>query len=113
MDKELEEIKEKLIYGYKNIYDPEIPVNIYDLGLIYDIRISKNDDKISCDVDMTLTSPGCSVADVLVDQVKFITSSTKEIDFPNVNLVFEPAWNDTMMSEDAKEILAATGAAMF
>lgn len=113
MDEELQKIKDSLIEGYRNIYDPEIPVNIYDLGLIYDIRITKSGDKIYCDVDMTLTSPGCSVADVLIDQVKFITSSTNEIDFSNVNLVFEPPWNDTMMSEEAKEILAATGAAMF
>lgn len=113
MVKELEEIKENLINDYKNIYDPEIPVNIYDLGFIYDIRLQKKDDKIFCDVDMTLTSPTCSVADVLVEQITNATVSAKGIDEANINVVFDPPWTPERLSEDAKEIMSASGAAMF
>ncbi len=113
MDKELEKIKEGLIEDYKNIYDPEIPVNIYDLGFIYDIKLEKKDNKVFCEVDMTLSSPTCSVADVLVDQITFATKSAAGIDEAKVNVVFDPPWGPEKLSEDAKEIMSASGAAMF
>lgn len=111
MDKKLNQIKEELIEKYKNIYDPEIPVNLYDLGLIYDIDLSIENDEIFCKVNMTLTSPGCSVAESLVAEVRQATSNT--IENSKVYLTFNPPWTKEKMSEDAKEILAASGAAMF
>lgn len=113
MDEKLDKIKEDLIEDYKNIYDPEIPVNVYDLGFIYDIRLKEEDGKVSCDVDMTLTSPTCSVADVLVDQITTATTSAKGVDEAKVNVVFDPPWTPELLSEDAKEIMSTSGAAMF
>ncbi len=113
MNEKLRKIKEGLIKDYKNIYDPEIPVNIYDLGFIYDIRLEQKDDKVHCEVDMTLSSPTCSVADVLVDQITFATKTATGIDEAKVNVVFDPPWGPDKLSEDAKEIMSASGAAMF
>lgn len=113
MDERLQKIKDDLIEDYKNIYDPEIPVNIYDLGFIYDIKLSEDDGKVFCEVDMTLTSPTCSVADVLVDQITSVTASAKGVDDSKVNVVFDPPWTPELLSEDAKEIMSTSGAAMF
>ena len=83
----------------KTVFDPEIPVNIYDLGLIYRIDLSK--DK-TCDIDMTLTAPSCPAADFLVEDVKQKVGSVEGIETVNVNIVFEPEWSKDMMSEEAK-----------
>ena len=83
----------------KTVYDPEIPVNIYVLGLIY--RIDLPGDGIS-NIDMTLTAPNCPAADFLVEDVKQKVGSVDGINEVNVNIVFEPEWNKDMMSEEAK-----------
>jgi len=105
-----EAIKEKIIHNIKHVYDPEIPVNIYDLGLIYKIDFEVKDNYTHCYIDMTLTSPSCPVAESLLDQVKYVTLSVDEVDEAYVRLVFEPVWTPEMMSEDAREIMGASGA---
>ncbi len=95
------ELKEKIIEELKKIYDPEIPVNIYDLGLIYDIDCS---DKDNCIITMTLTSATCPVSESIVNQVREISSHIDEIPDLNIeaNLVFDPPWNYDKMSDEAK-----------
>ena len=91
-------LKEKVINEIKKIYDPEIPVNIYELGLIYDIII-KDKDVI---VKMTLTTPNCPVAESLPKEVKDSISEIKEVKNVDLELVWEPPWDKSMMSEAAK-----------
>ena len=91
-------LKEKVINEIKKIYDPEIPVNIYELGLIYDIII-KDKDVI---VKMTLTTPNCPVAESLPKEVKDSISEVKEVKNVDLELVWEPPWDKSMMSESAK-----------
>tara|TARA_Y100000814_G_scaffold48201_1_gene29884 strand:+ start:314 stop:613 length:300 start_codon:yes stop_codon:yes gene_type:complete len=93
------ELKDKVIAEIKKIYDPEIPVNIYELGLIYDIII---DDKNNVKIDMTLTSPNCPVAESLPNEVKESVKEIKEIKNVDLNLVWDPPWDKSMMSESAK-----------
>ena len=92
-------LKEKVIEEIKKIYDPEIPVNIYELGLIYDIIV---DDKNNVKIDMTLTSPYCPVAESLPNEVKNSVKEIKEVNDVNLNLVWEPPWDKSMMTESAK-----------
>ena len=92
-------LKDKIITEVKKIYDPEIPVNIYDLGLIYNIEI-KNDNEAH--IEMTLTSPNCPVADSLPKMVKDILEKLDEVDTANIKLVWSPPWTKDMMSEAAK-----------
>jgi FeS assembly SUF system protein len=92
------EIKEKIIKEIKTIYDPEIPVNIYDLGLIYDVQVDKKKAKIK----MTLTSPNCPVAESLPKDVKDVAMQVEEIEEVDLELVWEPPWSKDMMSEAAK-----------
>ena len=93
------ELEEQVLRMIKTVYDPEIPVNIYDLGLIY--RIDLPGDAV-CNSDMTLTAPNCPEADFLVEDVKQKVGSIDGIETVNVNIVFEPEWNKDMMSEEAK-----------
>ena len=93
------ELKNKIIAKIKKIYDPEIPVNIYDLGLIYKIEVKNNN---TVDVDMTLTSPNCPVAESLPKQVKDNILEMDEISQVNLNLVWDPPWDKDKMSEAAK-----------
>ena len=92
-------IEERIIEVLKTVYDPEIPVDVYNLGLIY--RIDLHDDG-SLDVDMTLTAPNCPAADFSVEDVRLKLSGISEVGEVNVNLVFEPEWDKEMMSEEAK-----------
>ena len=92
-------LKEKVIKEIKKVYDPEIPVNIYELGLIYNIKINKN--KV-VDIDMTLTSPNCPVAESLPKQVKEYILNVKGVSDVNLNLVWDPPWDKSKMSEAAK-----------
>ena len=92
------EIKEKIIAEIKTIYDPEIPVNIYDLGLIYDVQVDNKKAKIK----MTLTSPNCPVAESLPKDVKDIAMQVEEIEDVDLELVWDPPWNKDMMSDAAK-----------
>ena len=93
------ELKEKVIKEIKKIYDPEIPVNIYELGLIYDIKI---DDKNNVKVNMTLTTPNCPVAESLPKEVKDSIMEIKEVNKVDLELVWDPPWDKSMMSEAAK-----------
>ena len=93
------ELKDKVIEEIKKIYDPEIPVNIYELGLIYDINIDKDN---NVKIDMTLTSPNCPVAESLPNEVKNSVKEIKEVKDVDLKLVWEPPWDKSMMSESAK-----------
>ena len=93
------DIKNQVIEEIKKIYDPEIPVNIYELGLIYNIDVDK-DNKVK--IDMTLTSPNCPVAESLPKEVKEGAMQVEEIDDVDLELVWDPPWNKEMMSDAAK-----------
>jgi FeS assembly SUF system protein len=93
-------IQERVIEVLRTVYDPEIPVNIYDLGLIY--RIELNDDATELSVDMTLTAPNCPAADFILEDVRQKLETITGINKVDVQLVFEPEWNKDMMSEEAK-----------
>ena len=95
----MKDIKSKVIEEIKKIYDPEIPVNIYELGLIYKIEV---DDKNKVNVDMTLTSPNCPVAESLPNDVKNNIMKIEGVSDVNLNLVWEPPWDKDKMSEAAK-----------
>lgn len=92
------DLKEKVISEIKKIYDPEIPVNIYELGLIYDISIENHDVKVK----MTLTTPNCPVAESLPKEVKDSIKDIKEVNDVSLDLVWDPPWNKSMMSDAAK-----------
>ena len=92
-------LKDKIIAEVKKIYDPEIPVNIYDLGLIYDILA---DEKNNVKVNMTLTSPNCPVAESLPKEVKDSIMKISEVNKVDLDLVWDPPWDKSMMSEAAK-----------
>ena len=92
-------LKDKVIEEIKKIFDPEIPVNIYELGLIYKIEVKE---KNKFDIDMTLTSPNCPVAESLPKEVKDNVMKLEEVSDVNLNLVWEPPWNKDKMSEAAK-----------
>ena len=93
------ELKDKVIAEIKKIYDPEIPVNIYELGLIYDINVDKDN---NVKIDMTLTTPNCPVAESLPNEVKNSVKEIKEVKDVDLKLVWEPPWDKSMMSESAK-----------
>lgn len=95
MDKRIDLI----INNLKEVYDPEIPVNVYDLGLIYNVDIDENS---NASIVMTLTAPGCPVVDVLIDDVTQAAQSVEGIQAVNVELTFEPPWDKSMMSEEAR-----------
>ena len=95
----MSDIKSKIIEAVKKIYDPEIPVNIYELGLIYKIDV---DEKNKVNVDMTLTSPNCPVAESLPNDVKENIKKVEGVSDVNLNLVWEPPWDKDKMSEAAK-----------
>lgn len=91
--------EEAVLRMLKTVFDPEIPVNIYDLGLIYKIDITDNG---ICNIDMTLTAPSCPAGDFLVEDIRQKVGSVEGIKQVNVNIVFEPEWSKDMMSEEAK-----------
>ncbi len=93
------DLKEKIIGEIKKIYDPEIPVNIYDLGLIYDVKV---DDQKNVDVIMTLTTPNCPVAESLPMEVENTVKEVKEVKKVNLELVWDPPWNKSMITEAGK-----------
>ena len=92
-------IEERVVEVLKTVYDPEIPVDIYNLGLIY--RIELHDDG-TLDVDMTLTAPNCPAADFIVEDVRIKLDGIDGVKDAKVSLVFEPEWDKDMMSEEAK-----------
>lgn len=92
-------IEERIIAMLKTVYDPEIPVNIYDLGLIYKIDLQDDGD---VSIDMTLTAPNCPAADFIMEDVRQKVDSVEGVNSSIINLVFEPEWDKDMMSEEAK-----------
>ncbi len=92
-------IEEQVVEMLRTVYDPEIPVDIYSLGLIYNIDLADNGD---LNVDMTLTAPNCPAADFLMEDARIKLESIDGVNNVNINLVFEPEWNQDMMSEEAK-----------
>ena len=92
-------IEEKIVAMLKTVYDPEIPVNVYDLGLIYKIDVSDNGEAV---LDMTLTAPNCPAADFIMEDVRQKLESVEGVKSAQINLVFEPEWDKDMMTEEAK-----------
>ncbi len=97
MSKELE-LEEKIVKMLRTVFDPEIPVNVYDLGLIYKIEMENG----VAHIDMTLTAPNCPAADFIIDDIRSKVESIEGIERADVQLVFEPEWSQDMMSEEAK-----------
>tara|TARA_B100001029_G_scaffold131632_1_gene110523 strand:+ start:221 stop:520 length:300 start_codon:yes stop_codon:yes gene_type:complete len=93
------ELKNKVIAEIKKIYDPEIPVNIYELGLIYDVKV---DEENNVKIKMTLTTPNCPVAESLPKEVKDSIIEIKDVNKVDLDLVWDPPWDKSMMSEAAK-----------
>ena len=93
------QIEERIVDVLKTVYDPEIPVDIWNLGMIY--KIDVNDDH-TVDLDMTFTAPNCPAADFILEDVRTKIESVTGVNAANVNLVFEPAWDQSMMSEEAR-----------
>ena len=93
------EIEGKIVEALKKVYDPEIPVNIYDLGLIYEIDYTEEKE---ARIEMTLTAPNCPLVDVLLADVENAVNALEEVDKTSINLVFEPQWDKSMLSEEAK-----------
>lgn len=98
-DEKLQKIGEQVIEVICGIYDPEIPVNIYDLGLIYDVKVSEKMDVL---ITMTLTSPNCPVAESLPLEIEEKVNKLNKVQKTKVEVVFEPPWSKEMMSEEAK-----------
>ncbi|RLA73774.1 MAG: metal-sulfur cluster biosynthesis protein [Epsilonproteobacteria bacterium] len=98
------EMEEKIVEHLKLIFDPELPVNIYDLGLIYEIKCWTNDVSMlkMCKITMTLTSATCSFSNVIVDLVKSIVSRQSGLENIDVHIVFDPPWGQESMSDEAK-----------
>lgn len=94
----IESLQRDVVRALKQVYDPEIPVNIYDLGLIYEIKI---DDDHKVFIKMTLTAPNCPMADQLIEDVHEAVTYTPGVTDASIELVFEPAWDRSRMSEEA------------
>jgi FeS assembly SUF system protein len=95
----MKELEDKIVLMLKTIYDPEIPVDIFELGLIYEVKIDKEN---NVQIEMTLTSPNCPVAESLPKEVEDKVASVDGVTTCKVNIVFDPAWDKDMMSEEAK-----------
>ncbi len=98
MENEFLSIEEKIVEALKTVFDPEIPVNIYDLGLIY--RVENNDGNV--EIDMTLTAPNCPAADFIAEDVKQKVEGIAGVKSAKVNIVFEPEWTQERMTDEAK-----------
>jgi len=98
MNEELQALQDKIVVMLRTVYDPEIPVNIYDLGMIYDVDIDEHN---NVTVEMTFTSPSCPAADFILMDVQLKVESIPEVNNVDINLTFEPPWDRSMMSEEA------------
>jgi len=98
-EEQIADIGENIIKALKTVFDPEIPVDIYELGLVYDVQISEDGD---VKVVMTLTTPNCPVAESLPQEVKEKVAAVENVKAVDLELTFEPSWNKDMMSEEAK-----------
>ena len=92
-------VEEKIVKMLRTVYDPEIPVNVYGLGLIYSIEV---DDEKNVHIEMTLTAPNCPAADFIIEDVRMKVESIDDVKSVDIQLVFEPEWDKDMMSEEAK-----------
>jgi len=99
MENQLLSLEDQIVKMLKTVYDPEIPVNVYDLGLIYGVDI---DDEKNVTITMTMTAPACPAADFIIEDVKIALESIREINNVEIKLVFEPEWHKDLMSEEAK-----------
>ena len=95
----MEELENTIVDVLKSIYDPEIPVDVYELGLIYEVKIDKD---FNVQIEMTLTSPNCPVAESMPKEVEDKVADIPKVKSPKVNIVFDPPWDKDMMSEEAK-----------
>ena len=100
--KELAPLYEAVVLAIKQVYDPEIPVNVYDLGLIYELNINKDHEVY---IKMTFTAPNCPMADEVLAEVRRSVEMTHGIKSCNIDLVFEPAWNQSLLSDEARVAL--------
>ena len=100
--KELAPLYEAVVLAIKQVYDPEIPVNVYDLGLIYELNINKDHEVY---IKMTFTAPNCPMADEVLAEVRRSVEMTPGIKSCNIDLVFEPAWNQSLLSDEARVAL--------
>lgn len=98
MNEELQALQDKIVVMLRTCHDPEIPVNIYDLGMIYDVDIDENN---NVTIEMTFTSPACPAADFILMDVQMKVESIEEVNSVNLNLTFDPPWDQSMMSEEA------------
>ena len=98
MDK-ITEIEQNIVAALKTVFDPEIPVNIYDLGLIYKIDVSE---KFDIEIDMTLTSPNCPMVDQLLDDAQKAVKSVDDVKGVDITIVFDPPWSQDLLSDEAK-----------
>ena len=96
---ERNKIEERIVEVLKTVYDPEIPVDIYELGMIYKIEVK---DDSTVDIDMTFTAPNCPAADFILEDVRTKVEGVEGVKSATINLVFEPAWDQSMMSEEAR-----------
>lgn len=94
-----QQILDKVVEMLKTVFDPELPVDIYSLGLVYKIDL---DDEANLHIDMTLTAPNCPAADFIIDDARIKLESIEDVKSVDINIVFEPEWNQDMMSEEAK-----------
>ena len=92
-------VEEKIVKMLRTVYDPEIPVNVYDLGLFYSIEV---DDEKNVHIEMTLTAPNCPAADFIIEDVRMKVESIDDVKSVDIQLDFEPEWDKDMMSEEAK-----------
>lgn len=99
MDNEFLALEENIVRMLRTVYDPEIPVNVYDLGLIYKVDVEENG---VVTITMTLTAPNCPAADFILEDVRLKTESVKGVERCNIELTFEPSWHKDMMSDEAK-----------
>ena len=98
MNEELQALQDKIVVMLRTVYDPEIPVNIYDLGLIYDVDVDEHNNVA---IEMTFTSPSCPAADFILMDVQMKIESIPEVNSVDLNLTFDPPWDKSMMSEEA------------
>lgn len=99
MNQELQKIQDEIVTLLRTVYDPEIPVNIYDLGMIYDVDVDENN---NVTIEMTLTSPACPVSDFILSDVQMKIESIPEVNNVDINLTFDPPWDQSMMNDEAR-----------
>lgn len=98
MDK-ITQIEQNIVTALKTVFDPEIPVNVYDLGLIYKIEV---DNKFDVEIDMTLTAPNCPMVDQLIEDIRKAVQIVEDVRGVSINIVFDPPWSKDMLSDEAK-----------